>query len=104
MDTICEWRAKLELDSACNVPNSPGLTLMSKIVLVCLRAPVRSQIDAIRHSLRAFLESLRPEGLNEAPVAIADDGRGLFLGLFNPVAATVHERSAYAGWLSQARE
>src|SRR5262245_50581309 len=77
---------------------------MSKIVLVCLRAPDQSQIDAMRHSLREFLQSLRPEGLNDAPVTVVDDGRGLFLGVFNPVAATVHERSAYAGWLSQDRE
>ena len=77
---------------------------MSKIVLVCLRAPTPPRMEATRHHLERFLESLRPDNLVNAPTAIADDGRGLFVGIFNPVAGALHECSAYAGWLMDGRE
>ena len=70
---------------------------MSKIVLVCLRAPAPPQVEATRQSLGRFLETLRPDNLPDVPTAIADDGRGLFLGIFNPVAGALRECSAYAG-------
>ena len=76
---------------------------MSKIVLVCLRAPTPPQVEATRQSLGRFLETLRPDNLPDVPTAIADDGRGLFLGIFNPVAGTLRECSAYAGWLADSR-
>jgi hypothetical protein len=77
---------------------------MSKIVLVCLRTPTPSRIEATRHHLRRFLESLRPDNLLAAPTEIADDGHGLFLGIFNLVADALHECSAYTGWLMSGRD
>ncbi len=77
---------------------------MSKIVLVCLRTPTQSRMEATRHHLERFLESLRPDHLIDASMAIADDERGLFLGVFNPVADTLRRCSAYAGWLMDCRD
>jgi hypothetical protein len=77
---------------------------MSKIVLVCLRTATQSQIETTRRHLDRFLESLRPDNLPDAPTAIAHDGRGLFVGVFNSVAEARHDCSAYAGWLMSGRD
>jgi hypothetical protein len=69
-----------------------------------LWTPTRRQREAARISLGRFLESLRPDNLPEAATMIIEDGRGLFLGILNPVARALHGCSAYAGWLVNERE
>jgi hypothetical protein len=77
---------------------------MAKIVLVCIRAPSPPQLELTRQRLSRFLETLRPDNLAGVRAVIADDGSGLFLGIFNPVVNAVREGSAYAGWLANSHE
>jgi hypothetical protein len=77
---------------------------MSKIVLVCLRAPESEQLEVTRPSFSRFLDSLRPDNFPGARIAMTDDGKGLFLGVLHPVADALHAQSAYAGWLMSGRD
>jgi len=72
---------------------------MSKIVLVAFRTPPDD--SALRQRLGRFLASLCPDNRPMPPIQVHGDGRGLYLGVFDPLAPeTVHDCSAYAGWLA----
>jgi len=52
--------------------------------------------------MHAFLGSLCPDNLKPAQPSIATDLKGLWLGVFNSAEErSIHECSAYAGWLAQ---
>jgi len=73
---------------------------VSKLVLVCLRSPRPGELEATRRRLAAFLESLRPDHWQVAPVAVTDDGNSAVAGVYNLASPDVmHGVSSYAGWL-----
>lgn len=76
---------------------------MSKIVLVCFRDPASGRPANVTHHLRRFLASLCPDNLTPAQPVVATDGRGLYLGVFNPAdPAATRACNAYSGWLADA--
>lgn len=78
---------------------------MAKLVLVCFRDPASIRAVDVAARVRRFLASLCPDNLIPSDPVVATDGRGLFLGVFNPSdPAAVRDCSAYAGWLADHRE
>lgn len=82
-----------------------GAAQLAKIVLVCLRDPSPEASARIQRGLHRFLSTLCPDNLTPADPVVASDGRGLFLGVFNPAdPAARHDCSAFAGWLADSQD
>jgi len=78
---------------------------VAKIVLVCYRNAASAESADAPRRLKSFLASLCPDNLSPVEPAIASDGKGLLLGVFNPAdPATIHGCSAYSGWLADGHD
>jgi hypothetical protein len=74
---------------------------MSKAVMVCLKTPTPELLAATQRKLARFLETLRPDHLPQATTQIISDGRGLFIGVFNPIGPeSLREYGTYVGWMA----
>lgn len=78
---------------------------MAKIVLVCLRKPAPATTADVAHRLRRFLTTLCPDNLTPTKPVVSTDGRGMFLGVYNPAdPSAVHDCCAYTGWLLDSQQ
>lgn len=73
---------------------------MGRLVIVCARDPARAA--SLGASVREFVATLRPEGL-DVPCHVASDMRGAVLGVCNGADADrTDDASGYVGWVTGA--